>query len=280
VYQNFFPIFGKNLNNKPSYYFLQIPFEMNPSECHINALLANTNSSNQFNQRTVDRLAPVVDKVIVNSKMPVKKALFIYYAAMEENCEVYLQANIQKLFDNVKVECITPGMEAEMIDQAECLVVGGGSLVRLATKMAPFAMNIWQKVVSGAPFIGVNEGAEFLSSVYLNLPSALCAQFDYFPLQFLSGYSETPTGMNGVRNVLNNNQELLYALCMPASEEGGGIVLEDAKTGLAGNNTDWGGGPPPGTSQELYIFERDGTGGIREVSWSEQQRKNLPVNYW
>ena len=248
--------------------------------CHINALLGNTNSDNQFNQTTVNRLAPVVDQVIKNSNMQVSKALFIYYAAVEEDCDAYLLANMQKLFKNVTVECISPGMEAEMIDQAECLVVGGGSLVKLTTEMSAFAVNIWQKVLSGAPFIGINAGAEFLSSLYINLPMNLCSEFDFFPLQFLSGYSETPTGMNGVKNILNNNQGLSYALCMPTTDEGGGIVLEDDKTGLAGNNTDWGGGPPPGTGQELYIYERDGSGGIQEVAWTDAQRFNLPINYW
>ena len=253
---------------------------MASSTCHINALLANTNSDNQFNQKTVDRLAPVVGQVIKSSGLPVKKALFIYYAAVEEDCNVYLLANIQKLFGQVKVECITPGMEAEMIDQAECLVVGGGSLAKLVNKMAPYAMNIWQKILSGAPFIGVNAGAEFLSSVYINLPAAMCSEFDYFPLQFVSGFSETPMGMNGAKNILNNNPQLLYGLCMPTTEEGGGIVLEDDETGLAGNDLDWGGGPPPGVGQELYIFQRDGTGGIKEVAWTPAQRKNLPINYW
>ena len=248
--------------------------------CHINALLANTNSDNQFNQQTVNRLTPVVDTVIKNSNMSVKNALFIYNAAVEDNCEPYLLANIQKLFGKVTVECIVKGMEEEMIDQADCLVVGGGSLVKLTTAMAPFATAIWQKVLTGAPFVGINAGAEFLSSIYINLPMALCSEFDFFPLQFISGFNETQSGMNGVKNILNNNNELSYALCMPTSDEGGGIVLEDAKTGLAGNNTDWGGGPPPGTSQELYIFERDGTGGIRQVAWTEAQRKNLPINYW
>ena len=92
---------------------------MAPQTCHINALLASTSSDNQFNQTTVNRLAPVVDEVIKNSKMQVSKALFIYYAAVEEDCDVYLRANIQKLFKNVTVECINPGMEVEMIDQAE-----------------------------------------------------------------------------------------------------------------------------------------------------------------
>jgi hypothetical protein len=222
----------------------------------------------------------VVDLVIKNSKMQVSKALFIYYAAVEEDCEAYLLNNIQKLFNNVKVECIRPGLEMKMIDQAECLVVGGGSLDKLTNKMSAFAVNIWQKVLSGAPYIGINIGAEFLSSLYINLPMALCSEFNYFPLQFISGYNETPSGMDGAKDILNNNTNLSYAICMPTTNEGGGIVLEDAETGLAGDNTDWGGGPPPGTGKELYIFERDGSGGIQEVAWTESQRKNLPINYW
>jgi len=250
---------------------------MNPETCHIHALLANTNSDNQFNQKTIDRLGPEVEKVIINSKKEVKRALFIYYAAVEEKCEVYLLANIQKLFGQVKVECITPGMEAEMIDQAQCIVVGGGSLVRLTSKISPFASNIWQKVLGGTPFVGINTGAEFLSSAYIPVPPGLCAQFNFFPIQFISGFNETPTGQNGVRNILNNFQELKYALCMPATEEGGGIVLEDSKSGLAGTSSA-GGGPTVGLGKELYIFERDGVGGMREVPWTPSQRKDLPIN--
>jgi hypothetical protein len=252
---------------------------MSPTNCHINALLASTDSDNQFNQTTVNRLAPVVEKVIQNSGVKVKKALFIYYAAVEEDCDVYLRANMQKLFTNVTVECIAPKPEAGMIDQADCIVVGGGSLTKLAKIMSPFAANIWQKVLSGVPYIGINAGAEFLSSVYIQIPKGMCDEFEFFPLQFVSGYNET-TGETGVGNILNNNPGLQYVICMPAFSEGGGIVLEDSTTGLAGNNTDWGGGPPPGTGQELYIYERNSLGTTQEVTWNDTQRNNLPVNYW
>jgi len=251
---------------------------MSPVTCHINALLANTDSNDQFNQVTVNRLKPEVEDVIKNSKMNVQSALFIYYASSEEDCVSNLLPNIQQLFGEIHVECITPGMEAEQIDHAECLVIGGGSIDKLSTRLAPFASNLWTRVLSGVPFVGINNGGKFLSSVFLQLPNNSCSQFTYFPIQYVSGYSETPQGETDIRNLLYNNMELQYALCMPTNQEGGGIVLEDAKTGLAGSNTDWGGGPPPGTIQELYIYERDGAGGIRQVAWTDAQRKSLPIN--
>ena len=245
--------------------------------CHINALLACAHSNDQFNQQTIARLAPAVAKVISNSGLPVQKALFIYYASSEEDCKNKLLGNIQTLFKNITVECISPGMEFQQISNALCLVVGGGDLQRLKNKMSMFAALIWQKILSGVPYIGINAGAEFLSPLHLPFPDNPCDHPVSFPLQFISDYKEDAAGLAEVDALLTNNPGLTYALCMPETEEGGGILLQDAETGLAGGHTDSTGVIP---QKELYIFTRSNSGQTVEVQWTEAQREDLPINYW
>lgn len=253
---------------------------MNPPACQIHALLADTNSDDQFNQATINRLAPEVSDIISKSGAHVSKALFIYYASAETDCENKLKANIQKLFQGgITVECIIPGSEGEMIDNAECIVIGGGDLKKLKDALVLYGANIWKKVLAGTPFVGINAGAVYLSSVNINIPSNTCLQISYFPIQFKPGYNDTPQQQTEVRDLLNHNPLLKYVLAMPTINEGGGITMEDAKSGLAGTNTDSGGSnPPPGVVQELYIYVRDGAGGIKQVQWTGSQRKNLPIN--
>ena len=251
---------------------------MSPSPCHLNVLLACTDSDNKFDQATIDRLSPEVANIIANSNIAVSKALFIYYAASEDQCEDYLRDNIQKLFGKRPVECIIPGQDANMIDQAECIVVGGGDLNKLVTKASPFGGNIWKKVLSGVPFVGINAGAMFLSSRYITIPAGTVSNFNFFPLQYISAYTNSTQDQANIKNILNNNQQIRYALCMPniSNQGGGGIILEDATAGLAGLQSSGSGG---GSLKELYIYERDGGGGISEVIWTSPQRKQLPINY-
>ena len=115
----------------------------------------------------------------------------------------------------------------------------------------------------------------FLSSRYMPIPANTCSNFGYFPLQFFYGYNNTTQDQGNISQILNNHPQILYALAMPSINEGRGIVLEDAKSGLAGNNVS---GIPGGLS-ELYIYERDGQGSINNVPWSPIQRKQLPINY-
>lgn len=249
--------------------------------CKIYALLASTDSDNNFNQKTIDLLKPAVQEVITKSNLPVSRALFIYYAAGSADCENTLKANIQKLFDkNITVECIVTGQEEEMIDNAECIVVGGGDMKELTAKIAAFGSNIWKKVLSGTPFVGINVGAEFLSSVYITIPAGTVSNFNFFPIQFLVSYTDSAADRNKVQGLFNHNPLLKYVLAMPTDQEGGGITMEEAKTGLAGTDgsgSGSGGGPVGG--QNLYIYRPDGQGGFYEVPWTPQQTKDLPINY-
>jgi len=248
---------------------------METSTCKLNVFFANTKADYLFDQATKDMLAATINTVIMNSKINVSKALFIYQASLDEGCKPYMVNAMQEIFGHVTVECIQSGREGEMIDNAQCLLFGGGNMTKLTNAMSPFAARIWKKVLSGVPFIGINTGAAVLSSSNLAIPSGTCSNFSYFPLQFMPGY-DPATGLQSVKTMLNNRPLLKYVLCMPGSDEGG-IVLEESRSGLAGGAKDSLGGGS--VTRPLYIYERDGSGGVRSVSWSYAQKENLPINY-
>ena len=255
---------------------------MNPSNCSLNVFWANTVQDYVFNETTADFLESTIKNVIRNSGKEVSRALFIYYAANEEGCEPYLVASMQEVFDKVAIECIEKEREQEMIRESECIIIGGGSIDRLAAGLAGNGPALWGKVLSGTPFIGINAGGSFLSSYYNNMGTVSCNEFPnpgYFPLQFYPGF-DPANETNKLRDIFARRPELKYILGLPTDEEGSGIVLEESKTGLAGGSIDAGGGEglPEGT-KSLYIFERDGTRGMKEVPWTMAQKENLPLNY-
>jgi hypothetical protein len=252
---------------------------MTPANCSINALLASTKGDYQFNETTKIFMIDTITQVIGNYGSPVKNVLFIYYAANEEGCEPYLLAAVQELFGNIPVECIVPGKERGMINDAEAIAVGGGDINKLKSTIRKFNKQIWQKVLAGIPYVGWNAGAEFLSSDYISLPADICTQFSYFPLQVVTDYVDATERPN-IDTMITSRPNLKYALCLPETEEGGGIVIEDSRVGLAGGTKTDAGEPQgdPQIGKYLYIFEPDGTT-IREVAYTQAQVNNLPITY-
>jgi hypothetical protein len=255
---------------------------MTQSNCKLNVFWANTAQDYVFNETTTGFLENNIRKVIRNSGKEVSSALFVYYAANEEGCEPYLVASMQELFGNIKIECIEKGREREMIEESECILVGGGNIDKLAAGLAGNGPALWGRVLDGTPFIGINSGASFLSSYFNNMGTASCSEFPnpgYFPIQFYPGF-DPDNEMNKLRNIFAKRPELKYVLALPIDEEGSGIVLEESKTGLAGGSIDASGdGEVPGGTKLLYIFEADGEGGMKEVPWTMAQKDGLPLNY-
>lgn len=255
---------------------------MEPASCSLNVFWANTAEDYVFSEKTKGFLTNTIKRVINNSGKSVSKALFIYYGANEEGCEPYLVAAMQEIFDKVLIECIEPGRETEMIEQAECILIGGGDIKKLASGMAGNNVTLWGKVLSGVPFVGINAGAAFLSSYYNSMGEVNCGEFPnpgYFPLQFFPHY-DASNEENNIRNIFSKRPDLKYVLALPIDEEGSGIVLEESRTGLAGGSIDatGSGNLPPGIDP-LYIYEADGAGGMKEVSWTMAQKDDLPVNF-
>jgi hypothetical protein len=252
------------------------------ANCALNIFWANTAQDYVFNETTTDFLADTVKRVIRNSGKEVSKALFVYYGANEEGCEPYLVASMQEIFDDVAIECIEKGREREMIQESECILIGGGSIDKLADGLAGNGPALWEKVLSGTPFIGLNSGASFLSSYFNKMGAVSCSEFPnpgYFPLQFYPGF-DPENEMNEMRNIFAKRPELKYVLALTTDEEGSGIVLEESKTGLAGGSIDASGDEgSQGSVKPLYIFEADASGGMKEVPWTMAQKDDLPLNF-
>jgi hypothetical protein len=244
------------------------------STCSLNIFLANTKDDYLFSPETLEMLSKTIQQVIANSGILVKKALFIYQGSPAGSCEPFMKDALQQVFGPVEVECIIPGNEGIMIDSAECIVIGGGSLDKLKTAMQNYSANIWRRVLAGTPFIGINTGGRFLSSVHIPIPAGTCSNINYFPLQFIPAFNPI-SGLTDVTKILSQNPGLKYTLCIPETDEGG-ILLEDSKAGLAGSvrNDNMGPGPKP-----LFIYQRNTSGGINEVNWDASQARELPINY-
>jgi hypothetical protein len=250
------------------------------SNCSLNIFLANTKDDYLYSPEAKDMLSKTIQQVILNSGFNVKKALFIYQAAPSGSCEPFMKDALQQVFGPVTVECILPGLESKMIDTADCIVIGGGSLDKLKDAMEKYGPNIWKRVLMGIPFIGINNGGRFLSSSYIPIPAGICSSFISFPLQFIPTFDPL-AGQTDVSKMFSQYPGLKFALCIPQTDEGG-ILLEDSKAGLAGSvrNDNMGPGQTGSpTTKPLYIYERNTTGGIREVSYSESQYSELPINY-
>lgn len=275
---------------------------MESSSCKINVFWANTAQDYVFTPTVKNFLTNNINRVINTSGSNVSKALFIYYAGNNNNCDPGHLSAMQSIFGSIKVECIEKGKQEEMIDQAECLIFGGGNIQNLGTAFSDtvLASKVWSKVLAGTPTIGINAGAKFLSSGYLKMGTAGCSGFphpSYFPLLFYPAFDPV-NGQNVLKKLFTQQPDLKYILALPTDEEGSGIVLEESKTGMAGGSideegsgivleesktgmaggsTDSSGGE--GGTKPLYIYEADGTGGMKEVSWDMADRDDLPINY-
>jgi hypothetical protein len=132
-------------------------------------------------------------------------------------------------------------------------------------------------VLSGIPIIGWNAGAAFVSALSLPGSEGLCSELNGFPLLVIPHYSNDSHGYNKVLEAFRKSNLLEYALCLPPRQEASGIVIEESRTGLAGGNTDSGGGVTPA---DLTIYQRAGTDGVNQVPFNQDQINHLPINYW
>jgi len=257
---------------------------MKPTNCIINAFLANVPDNYSFNIDTEAFLEQQIDRILKKAKAPVKQVLFIPYAENAKDCEPYMVAAIQSILpEGIQVDCILKDQEAEMINNAQAILVGGGSISRLSKEVSGVASNLWLKVLDGTPFIGINAGAELVSSQNLALPANPCG-INYFSFQLISAYtgnkSQQPPA--AITKLFNDRPELEYAIGLPnlTDSEGSGIVLEDNKSGLAGGaKTDQAGGGQLPIGEVLYVYKREQTDSIQRLNITEGERNNLPIEY-
>jgi len=219
-------------------------------------------------------MVQTIQQVIQNSGHNVNNALLIPWAANTVKCEKSMINGLHTVFGSVHLECIRNEDAIEMINQAECIIIGGGDVMQAQTALTPVMDHLWLKVMGGTPIIAVNAGGQVLSSEYLPVPVNNTCYQDYFPLQFIPGYT-TANDFNLIDNMLKNTA-LKYGLGMPPQENGSGIDIEESKAGLAGGSQDVAG---TGTSGILEIFTKDSSGNVVDVPWTWAQISHLPINY-
>ena len=179
------------------------------------------------------------------SEMLPQKVLFIPYGYDKACYSSYIQQVI-KVFGsfNVGVKIITDGNPTDMIKEAPCIVVGGGSLEKILEGVASYASFLAVALKNGKPFLGWNEGAVLPCPAYL-LPALLPIYpkcLGVTPLQIYPLYCDSDVNRFDIKNFLINHKNdvppITSVVCLSGGPGGSGIRLEDdiIKVNFAGGS--------------------------------------------
>ena len=127
----------------------------------------------------------------LHSGKEITEVLFVTYAFNGLDKDEYV-ANVRNLFGAVKVKLITDGDPATLIEGAQALVIGGGSMTKLENGVnAALRTAINNKITnSGIPYIGWNEGSVFACPTKIeDLSSLTSGLISAVPFQIVCHYN-------------------------------------------------------------------------------------------
>ena len=176
------------------------------------------------------------------------QALFIPYAFRGADYQLYFQ-EVYDVFNHAQITLIdiNSGDPASLIAAAKMIVIGGGDITAFITKMKslvtptfdPFVA-IKNRVASGIPYIGWNEGSSVVSPKYFTPPSSILPNaFNASPYQIVCNYDRTDQNKAGIKTFLENNVAIKKVICQVAKlkEDGSSVRLEESGGGMIDSGT-------------------------------------------
>jgi hypothetical protein len=178
-------------------------------------------------------------------RMP-SQALFIPYAYKGGNYPGFFR-DVADIFSlsGVRLTDITTGDPAGLIAAAEAIVVCGGDITALINKLKSLitpAFNpfntLKDRINSGIPYIGWNEGSAIISPKYFGAPSTLLSPgINACPFQIITNYKDPSQNRNSVKNYLLTNTFISKAIAMTDVYDGSSVRLEESGSGMIDNAT-------------------------------------------
>lgn len=175
------------------------------------------------------------------------EALFISYAYNGANYLQYFK-DVSDIFvkAGVKLTDITAGKPADLIAMAKFIVVGGGDITTFMNKMNglvtptfnPYTA-IKNRIDSGVPNIGWNEGGSIISPKYFTPPSnPLSIGINASPFQIVCNYQDSNLAKTAIFNFLKTNNTIKKVVSQVNKPDGTSVRLEDSGAGMINSATD------------------------------------------
>ncbi len=162
------------------------------------------------------------------------EVLFIPHAYNGNFYNTYVQ-RVRGIFRDLgmNVTLITAGDPVQLIRSAYGIIVGGGDLSRLLTGIAGYLDVLKEKIQSGTPYLGWNEGSVAASPYYV-VPSIIPVSprcIGAIGKQIYCHYVDTTENRIEIENFLINHAgdtpPVTEVVCTKVTPGGSGIRLED-----------------------------------------------------
>ncbi len=175
---------------------------------------------------------------LFNKKYPAE-VLFIPHGYDGNYYNTYVQRVLEIFRElGINVRLMTAGDPVQLIRNAYGIVVGGGDLSKLLIGIADYLDILKEKIQSGTPYLGWNEGSVAASPYYVVPPiipvSPRC--IGAIGKQFYCHYVDTTENRNEIENFLINHANevppVTEVVCTKVKPGGSGIRLEDDGSAL------------------------------------------------
>jgi len=208
----------------------------------ITKVLTLMNFKDSYIVSTRDQLfQDELDWVLLRIGTRPSEALFISYAYKGTNYPLYFN-DLSNIFTakGIRLTDITSGNPANLIAASQIIVVGGGDITTFLNKMNslitpsfnPFEA-IKNRVDSGVPYIGWNEGSAVISPKFFEPPSNILSPgINASPFQIISNYKDPAQSRNYIKNYLQANPSINKAICLVNRPDGSSVRLEDSGGGI------------------------------------------------
>lgn len=179
----------------------------------------------------------------------VNEALLIPYAYTGSLYSAYVK-QIKDIFTplNINLVDINSGVASSLILNAKMIVIGGGDINALVTKLNvlktptfdPYAA-LKNCINNGIPFLGWNEGAVISSPKYFNPASTTTYPgIGASVFQMVCNYTNSLSNKNVIKNYLLNNPAVKKVICQVAQlkDDKSSVRLEESGGGMIDSQTE------------------------------------------
>lgn len=187
-----------------------------------------------------------LDWVFLKSGARPPDALFVSYAYKGSDYPAYFR-EVYNVFDKAGINLIDLAAShdpAALIASAKAIVVGGGDITTFINKMSSLNFDAYlaikNRIESGIPYIGWNEGSGIISPKYFSPPlNAIPAGINASPFQIVCHYLNSALNRKSIFDFLIANPVIKQAICQVdrPDPDGSSIRLEEAGSGMIDSAT-------------------------------------------
>ncbi len=176
-------------------------------------------------------------------------ALFVSYAYKGNDYPAYFN-EISDIFskEGIKLIDIASGDPASLIATANMIVIGGGDISAFFNKMNSLITPVFNpytaiknRIVSGIPYMGWNEGSNIISPKYFAPPaSSLAYGINGSPFQIVCNYLNNSQNKKSIFDFLKSNPAIkqLIAQTDQLKPDGTSVRLEETGAGMIDTPSD------------------------------------------